>query len=84
MGMSLRDIYEQRELLRRGDEIVEAVEKAAEREAERMRLRDQFAAAALTGLVEPSDEGHYEAYRVRLCAEAYEWADAMLAAREAK
>lgn len=47
---------------------------------ERQRLRDQFAAAALTGLLYPDvDDEFAMSYNVR---RAYMWADAMLAERE--
>lgn len=78
MGITLRDIHEQREMLRRGEEIAQAAEQAAASEAERMRLRDQFAAAALTGLLASAPE-EYSADG--LAEEAYAHADAMLAAR---
>jgi hypothetical protein len=45
-----------------------------------MTLRDQFAAAALTGMV----AHHGNIYPESGAVDAYKWADAMLAAREAK
>lgn len=82
MGSSLRDIYEQREMLRRGDEIAQAAEQAAAREAERLRLRDKFAASALSGMLarESIDDDPLEFHF--LCEHAYKWADAMLDARD--
>ena len=51
-----------------------------EKKIERQRLRDQFAAAALTGLLYPDvDDEFAMSYNVR---RAYMWADAMLAERE--
>ena len=54
-------------------------------------LRDRFAMAALTGLLRGSDpsasDAEYEGYPARrdaLVCMAYEYANAMLAAREAK
>ena len=85
MGITLRDIHKQREMLRRGEEIAQAAEQAATREAERMRLRDQFAAAALTGLMQfrgsPGDAGAAWKSDALVAAEAYQLADAMLSAR---
>lgn len=52
---------------------------------ERQALRDQFAAAALTGMLEQDDvmsEIGQTEYKKRLCRMAYGWADAMLAARD--
>lgn len=48
-----------------------------------LSLRDQFAAAALTGLLS-EDGDRYDPHMGELCARAFAWADAMLAAREAK
>jgi len=78
MGITLRDIHAQREMLRRGEEIAQAAEQAAAREAERTRLRDQFAAAALTGLLSSMQKN---IYAEEAASHAYEIADAMLAAR---
>ena len=48
-------------------------------------LRDHFAAAALTGLLDGSDDvGQDWEYRVIACRDAYNWADAMLEARNQK
>lgn len=56
-----------------------------EKKMERQRLRDQFAAAALTGMLEGSDDlGQDWEYRVIACRDAYNWADAMLEARNQK
>jgi len=50
--------------------------------AERQRLLDQFAAAALTGLLAKPDDGSYDdAWH---CRAAYSLADAMLAERESR
>lgn len=52
---------------------------------ERQALRDQFAAAALAGMLEQDDvmsEMGQTEYKKRLCRMAYGWADAMLAARD--
>lgn len=71
----LEDLRQQRELLARG----QAIRDANQRAAERSRLRDQFAAAALTGMLAAEKDGS-------LCNDvaakyAYAAADAMLAAR---
>ena len=69
------------EMHRKAERMIEALEK----EKERQRLRDQFAAAALTGLLDGSDDvGEDWDYRVIACRDAYNWADAMLEAREQK
>jgi len=82
MGITPKDIADQRAMLERG----EAISKANQQRAERERLRDTFAAAALTGLLarhghakQDSDDG--------LCSNpaawwAYRYADAMLRKRE--
>lgn len=75
MGTTLEDIRQQRELLERG----QAIREAREAEAERRRLRDKFAAAALTGLLAAEKDGS-------LCNDvvakyAYAAADAMMTAR---
>jgi len=51
--------------------------------AEHQRLRDQFAAAALAGMLDKSDAGTELAawWPGMVCAAAYRWADAMLEAR---
>lgn len=47
-------------------------------------LRDHFAAAALTGLLEPDDvTSDTDWWKAQLCRKAYEWADAMLRERTA-
>ena len=61
-------------------ERAEAFLEAQRNEAERQRLLDQFAAAALTGLLAKPDDGSYDdAWH---CRAAYSLADAMLAERE--
>jgi len=59
----------------------EAKRKAARQAEERDRLRDTFAAAALTGLL--ADDGDRVAAMGEFTARAYAWADAMLRARDA-
>lgn len=49
---------------------------------ERMRLRDQFAAAALTGMLHFSDVEPDDCRFRSVCNQAFVWADAMLAARD--
>jgi len=69
------------DMCRKAEQMIEALEK----EKERQRLRDRFAAAALTGLLDGSDDvGQDWDYRVIACRDAYNWADAMLEAREKK
>lgn len=67
------------EMHRKAEQMIEALEK----EKERQRLRDQFAAAALTGLL-ASDQYDRLVTAADYADAAYEMADAMLAAREAK
>lgn len=63
------------EMHRKAERIVEALEK----DKERQRLRDQFAAAALTGLLASMQKN---AYAEEAASHAYEIADVMLAERE--
>lgn len=49
-----------------------------------LSLRDQFAAAALSGMLDAGDVDLGEWRLKNVCKQAYAWADAMLAAREAK
>ena len=75
MGLTPADISSSRAMLQRGDEI----RQAQERHVEAARLRDTFAAAALTGLLAaPTDKDRSMEYWARL---AYEAADAMLRER---
>jgi hypothetical protein len=75
MGINLSDIAAQRAMIERGEEKRKADWKLAERE----RLRDTFAAAALTGLLAgPGDKDFSADYWAR---HAYEAADAMLRER---
>jgi len=77
MGITSNDIAAQRAMLERGEEKRKADWKLSERE----RLRDTFAAAALTGLL--ADDGDRTEYAMpNFAARAYEWADAMLRERE--
>lgn len=46
--------------------------------AERQRLRDQFAAAALSGILTEDDANAMEWRREQVCREAYNWAEVML------
>lgn len=78
MGITLNDICKQYELLQRGDEIRHAQEQAAER----MRLRDHFAAAALAGMLARPDIDDEPLEYHFLCEHAYKWADAMIRERE--
>jgi hypothetical protein len=75
MGITSNDIAAQRAMLERGEE----KRKADWKQAERERLRDTFAAAALTGLLAQGDDGSFseESY----ARSAYRWADVMLRAR---
>lgn len=81
MGITLNDIAAQRAMLERGEEKRKADWKLAERE----RLRDTFAAAALTGLLTKDDAAKPESmapwWPEWVCDAAYRWADAMLRAR---
>ena len=74
MGITLNDIKAQRAMLARGDEIARVARQAAERD----RLRDEFAAAALSGIVK--DLGYHSPEDA--ASEAYALADAMLRERE--
>lgn len=58
-------------------------DEIAKDKAQRQRLRDQFAAAALTGLL-ASDQYDRLVTAADYADAAYEMADAMLAAREVK
>ena len=53
MGITLKDIAAQRAMLERGEE----KRRAAKQAEERGRLRDTFAAAALTGIMASDDRG---------------------------
>lgn len=72
MGITLDDLNAQRAMLARGEEKRKAAKQAEERE----RLRDTFAAAALTGLIA---NGDYSVDATPLLA--YRMADAMLRER---
>ena len=77
MGITSKDIAAQRAMLERGEQ----KRKADWKQAERERLRDTFAAAALTGLL--ADDGDRTEYAMpNFAARAYEWADAMLRERD--
>ena len=77
MGITSNEIAAQRAMLARGEQKRRAAKQAEERE----RLRDTFAAAALTGLL--ADDGDRVEYAMpSFTARAYEWADAMLRERE--
>ena len=73
MGITLSDIAAQRAMLKRGEEKRKADWKLAERE----RLRDTFAAAALTGLL----SNHYFSLGDEAAKRCYGYADAMLRER---
>ena len=76
MGITKADLDAQYAMLKRGDEKRKAAKQAEDRE----RLRDTFAAAALTGLL--ADDGdRTEHAMLNFTARAYEWADAMLLQR---
>jgi len=76
MGITPKDIAAQRAMLERG----EAIAAVKNHHAERVRLRDTFAAAALTGLL--ADDGdRVEHAMPNFTARAYEWADAMIRER---
>ena len=76
MGITSSDIAAQRAMLERGEQ----KRKADWQQAERERLRDTFAAAALTGLL--ADDGDRTEHAMpNFPARAYEWADAMLRGR---
>ena len=76
MGITLDDLNAQRAMLKRGEEIRKAARQAEERE----RLRDTFAAAALTGFIRgmPSDSIFHLGIMAK---QSYEVADAMLRER---
>ena len=75
MGVTAKDIQAQREMLDIGRELAEIRKE----HAELVRLRDTFAAAALTGLLAaPTDKDRSMEYWARL---AYESSDAMLLKR---
>ena len=78
MGITLKDIYEQRDMLRRGEEIARAAKQAEERE----RLRDTFAAAALAGMLASGDDGSFSEESYARCA--YRYADALLRVRDSR
>jgi hypothetical protein len=71
MGITLYDLNAQRAMLKRGEEKRKAARQAEERE----RLRDTFAAAALTGLLANGD------YNPSTPVLAFRMADAMLRER---
>lgn len=71
---TLEDIAAQRAMLERGEE----KRKAAKQAEERDRLRDTFAAAALTGFVADGIRDADDYDRQLICRDAYRWADAML------
>ena len=75
MGITSKDIAAQRAMLERG----EAKRKADWQQAERERLRDTFAAAALTGIL--SNESNDEISDAVVAEQAYASADAMLLER---
>jgi hypothetical protein len=76
MGITPKDIAAQRAMIARG----EALAAVKNHHAERVRLRDEFAAAALTGLL--ADDGDRTEHAMpNFTARAYEWADAMLLQR---
>jgi len=82
MGITPNDIAAQRAMLERGEEKRKADWKLAERE----RLRDTFAAAALSGILTKDDAAQLEKmapwWPEWACSAAYRWADAMLRERE--
>ena len=75
--MSAEEQQAAAELRERAESILEAQRQAAERQ----RLRDQFAMAALTGLTHPEDCQAGPLRMELVCKMAFAWADAMLAAR---
>jgi hypothetical protein len=80
MGITAVDIARQREMLERGEQIRREIAEATERQ----RLRDQFATAALTGLLaRPEFDDDPIDYRY-MCRAAYKWADAMMQERRAE
>ena len=82
MGIISNDIAAQRAMLKRGEE----KRKADWKQAERERLRDTFAAAALSGILTKDDAAQLEKmaswWPEWACSAAYRWADAMLRERE--
>jgi len=78
---TLDDIAAQRAMIERGEEKRKADWKLAERE----RLRDTFAAAALSGILTKDDAAQLEKmapwWPEWACSAAYRWADAMLRER---
>jgi hypothetical protein len=74
MGLTTNDIIAHRAMLERGDEKQRAADDAA--------IRDQFAAAALAGILTEDDANCMDWRREQVCREAYNWADAMLAERQ--
>jgi hypothetical protein len=81
MGITSNDIAAQRAMLKRGEEKRKAAKQAEERE----RLRDTFAAAALTGLmqfrIDAATPGAYVKSTAAIAANAYDIADAVLRER---
>ena len=75
MSVTLEQLREQREMMRRA----ESVRQAQADHAERQRLRDQFATAALTGLLASMQKN---VLAEEVASHAYEVADAMMAQRE--
>jgi hypothetical protein len=75
---TLDDIAAQRAMIERGEEKRRAVRQAEERE----RLRDTFAAAALTGLLSLNRPGPNQQFPTELCERAFRWANAMLRERD--
>lgn len=49
-----------------------------------LSLRDQFAVAALAGMLDVDDVNPNERRLQSVCKQAFVWADAMIVAREAK
>jgi hypothetical protein len=76
MGITYNDIAAQRAMLARGEE----KRKADWKQAERERLRDTFAAAALTGLL--SDQSLGDLSDITLATRAFELASAMVEERD--
>jgi hypothetical protein len=76
MGITLDDLNAQRAMLARGEEKRKAAKQAEERE----RLRDTFAAAALTGLL--ADQSLSDLGDTTLATRAYELASAMTEERD--
>jgi hypothetical protein len=76
MGITLKDINAQRALIERG----EAIHASRKQQEERERLRDTFAAAALTGLL--ANPRHDEDNTEEICHWAWNWAEVMLRERE--